>query len=132
MKEPLIAMLVLIFSMYIIAFGARMYSVIAGTISLDHYKLFSGKTEPEYVTKAINNLNNQFQLPVIFFCACVLALALKIESPNLIFNAWAFVICRVTHSLVHLTVNIVLLRAAVFGIGLYFLCSIWLQIYSQI
>ncbi len=132
MKEPLIAMLALIVLMFIAAFCVRMYSVIRGNVTLNHYKTFSEKTEPEYVTKTINNLNNQFQLPLLFVCACVLAISLRIETPGLIFNAWAFVVCRMAHSLVHITVNIVLLRAAVFAVGLYFLASIWHQIYLQI
>ncbi len=132
MKEPLIAMLALICLLYLNAFIARMYSVMSGRVSLGHYRIFSENTEPEYVTKSTNNLNNQFQLPVLFVCACIFAILLKIEPPNLIFNAWVFVICRVAHSVVHLTVNIVLLRSIVFGAGLYFLSGIWYQIYLQI
>ncbi|MES2823609.1 MAG: MAPEG family protein [Pseudomonadota bacterium] len=131
MKEPLIVMLGLILLMFVAAFCVRMYSVIIGKVTLNHYKTFSEKTEPEYVTKTINNLNNQFQLPLLFVCACVLAIALKIETPGVIFNAWAFVICRVAHSIVHITVNIVLLRSVVFAVGFYFLASIWHQIYLQ-
>lgn len=132
MKEPLMAMLALIVLMFVAAFCVRMYSVIAGKVTLAHYKIFSDKTEPEYVTKVTNNLNNQFQLPLLFVCACVLAISLKLETPGLIFSAWAFVICRLVHSLVHTTVNIVLLRSIVFAVGFYFLASIWHQIYLQI
>jgi hypothetical protein len=132
MKEPLIAMLSLILVMFVAAFCVRMYSVIVGKVRLDHYKTFSEKTEPEYVTKTTNNLNNQFQLPLLFVSACVLAISLKLETPALIFNAWSFVICRLAHSLVHLTVNIVLLRSIVFSIGFFFLGNIWYQLYSQI
>lgn len=132
MKEPLIAMLAFICALFAFAFCARMYAVLTRRISLDHYKIFAHQNEPDYLVRITNNLNNQFQLPVLFICAGVVVVVLKMDEQYLVFNAWAFVACRVAHSIIHLTFNAVLARSAIFAAGLYFLCNIWYQIYLRI
>lgn len=132
MREPLIGMLSLIGVMFIIAFLCRMFSVHAGNVKLSHYEVFSGGGQPDHVTKTTNNLNNLFQLPPIFIAACVLCLAKDLTSPSLIFNAWGFVAVRYLHTLVHITLNKVIIRSLVFGAGLYFLAAIWVEILSSI
>ena len=132
MKEPLLCMLLLIFGMFMVAFICRMYSIRSGNVRFKHYELFALSEEPAYVKKTTNNLNNLFQLPPIFIAACVLALALHIESNSLIFNSWGFVISRYLHTIVHITYNKVAIRATIFSVGVYFLVSMWLEIYPRI
>ncbi|HEY6530202.1 MAG TPA: MAPEG family protein [Cellvibrionaceae bacterium] len=132
MKEPLELMLFLIALMFVVVFICRLWSVKAGVVKLDYYELADGKTEPQYVAKASNNLNNLFQLPPIFIAACIVSICLPYTSDQLIFNAWGFVIARFVHTLVHITFNWLLVRSAVFSIGVYFLVAIWIEILSKI
>ena len=132
MKEPLIMILLLMGLMFVVAFLCRMYSVRFGAVKLSHYEIFDVGSEPEYVTKTTNNLNNLFQLPPIFIGACILSFAIGYVSESLIFNASGFVVSRYFHTLVHITFNKVLARSAVFGCGLYFLVKIWLELGAKI
>ena len=130
MKEPLALMLLLIFSMFAVAFVCRMWSVKFGAVKLSHYETFSGSSEPKYVTKTTNNLNNLFQLPLVFIAAGVLSISLGYTSEALIFNAWGFVISRYVHTVVHITFNQVLVRSLLMAIGLYFLIVVWVELLS--
>ncbi|MFO1368852.1 MAG: MAPEG family protein [Marinagarivorans sp.] len=132
MKEPLILMLCLMALMFVVAFVCRLWSVFFSGITLAHYELFNLDTEPAYVTRTTNNLNNQFQLPLVFIAACILSFNLKHESEALIFNAWGFVTSRALHSLVHIMFNRVLVRSAIFGAGLFFLIRIWFELLAKI
>jgi len=132
MKEPLTALLLLMGSMFVIAFVARMWSVKFGQVKLSHYEVFNGSSEPNYVSKTTNNLNNLFQLPPIFIAACVLSINLSYTSDILVFNAWGFVISRYIHTLIHITINQVLARSLAFAVGLYFLGAVWVELLSKI
>ncbi|QEY18550.1 hypothetical protein D0C16_22750 [Cellvibrio sp. KY-GH-1] len=132
MKEPLALLLILMTSMFVVAFACRMWAVKCGEVKLSHYETFHISKEPAYVTKTTNNLNNLFQLPPIFIAAWVLAFSLGYTSDALVFNVWGFVISRYIHTLVHLTINQVLVRSLVFSVGLYFLAAIWIELLSKI
>ena len=132
MKEPLVLLFILMVSMFVVAFICRMWAVKFSSTKLSHYEIFKASTEPVYVTKTTNNLNNLFQLPPVFIAACILSFNLGYTSEVLVFNAWGFVISRYIHTLVHITINTVLVRSAVMGIGLYFLIVIWIELLSKV
>ena len=125
-------MLGLMASMYVVTFVYRMWAVKFRGVQLAHYELFNLSQQPTFVTRATNNLNNLFQLPPIFIGACILAIALNYNSQSLIFNAWGFVAARLIHTLVHITINRVLIRSSIFTLGFYFLVSIWVELLAHI
>lgn len=133
MKQPLELMLLLILVMFVAAFVCRMWAVKFGTAKLAEYALpnASNNSTPDYVHKVVNNLNNQFQLPLVFIAACVLAIGQGLSSDSLVTNAWGFVISRYLHALVHVTINQVLLRSLIFGVGVYFLVSMWWELFAR-
>lgn len=132
MKEPLVCLLFLMVSMFAVTFLCRMWAVKFNSVKLSHYEVFKLSNEPAYVTKTTNNLNNLFQLPPIFIAACVLSIAIHYSSESLIFNAWGFVISRYIHTLVHITINKVLIRSLVFGVGLCLLVVLWIELLAVI
>ena len=72
-----------------------------------------------------NSFDNQFQLPVLFYVAVLLALwnggAGWVEAVL----AWLFVALRYVHAAIHVTVNRVDQRFAVFAAGLVVLALLW-------
>lgn len=69
---------------------------------------------PEAVNHPSNNLKNLFELPVLFYFLCLyLAWSNQVDQLYL-YCAYAFLILRTLHSAVHCTVNIVLLRFALY------------------
>lgn len=71
------------------------------------------------------NLSNQFELPVLFVAAVVLAVAADAVTPILVTCAWIFAISRLVHAAIHCTINVVPLRASVFAIGLIAVVVMW-------
>lgn len=79
-----------------------------------------------------NNFENQFQLPVLFFVAVLLALALGIVGWVEVVLAWLFVAARYLHAAIHVTSNHVLSRFAAYSAGLAVLALLWLWLVLRI
>lgn len=72
---------------------------------------------PKEVQWKADNYNHLMEQPTIFYAAA-LAVALAGEGDGLnLLCAWVYVISRVAHSIVHATVNRVMIRFPLFGIG---------------
>lgn len=69
---------------------------------------------PAHIHGASNNLKNLFELPVIFYALCALLLLTQMVTVTDLYCAWAFVILRIVHSVIHCTVNIVNMRFAAY------------------
>lgn len=72
---------------------------------------------PDDVRKVSNNLDNQFQTPVLFYAVCGLAVLTGSASGAVVALAWLFVAARVGHTAVHVTTNHVPLRFAFYAAG---------------
>ena len=72
---------------------------------------------PAWVNRTADNYNHLFEQPVAFY-AVTLSIALINNFGILMVQlAWAYVLIRVIHSLVQLTINIVLVRFFLFASG---------------
>jgi hypothetical protein len=79
-----------------------------------------------------NNFDNQFQLPVLFYVAAILALLIgPIGWPEALL-AWAFVALRYVHAFIHVTTNHVVSRFAAYAAGLAVLALFWLWLVIRI
>lgn len=79
---------------------------------------------PEAEHKVSNAFDNQFQLPVLFYVASLLALWLTPTLFELVL-AYAFVLSRYVHAAIHITTNNVVRRFAAYTTGLVVLCVFW-------
>ena len=76
-------------------------------------------------TRLSDNYNHLFELPVVFYVLCMLAIICQ-HVPNwLVTLAWGFVFSRVVHSLIQCTYNRVMHRFSVFFIGLLIIIIMW-------
>ena len=82
---------------------------------------------PEAEHKVSNAFDNQFQLPVLFYVACLLALWLGPTLLELVL-AYAFVATRYVHAFIHITTNNVVRRFAAYTAGLVVLCVLWVDL----
>lgn len=73
-----------------------------------------------------NNFDNQFQLPVLFYVAALLALLATVPGWIDVILAWLFVGLRYAHAFVHVTTNRVHRRFALYTAGLAVLALFWL------
>lgn len=75
---------------------------------------------------AADNFRNLFEVPVLFFAVCLALAVTELVSPMQLVLAWAFVLLRVTHSVIHMTYNRVMHRFAVYGLGTICVLAMWL------
>ena len=72
---------------------------------------------PAWVNRTADNYNHLFEQPVAFY-AVTLSIALINNFDSLVVQlAWAYALIRVIHSLVQLSINIVLVRFFLFAFG---------------
>jgi len=76
---------------------------------------------PDSVLKFSNNINNQFETPVLFYALVMMLWAVNAIDGIALGLAWGFVVTRIVHAYIHTGSNIVPARRMVFTIGCIFL-----------
>ncbi|MBI3899671.1 MAG: MAPEG family protein [Gammaproteobacteria bacterium] len=77
------------------------------------------------VVKTTRHFANLFEMPVLFYLACVLCLVVGLTSGALVVLSWLYVIFRILHATIHLTYNNVRHRLAAFVASNICLIGIW-------
>jgi len=72
-----------------------------------------------------NNLNNQFQFPVLLYVAVILASLYDASSMPFALACLGYVVTRLHHRLIHVGKNRVTIRFQVFLVGLVMLALAW-------
>ena len=73
------------------------------------------EASPPDVSNPSDNLKNLFELPVLFYAALLALYASgQVDSVH-VWCAWLFFVFRCLHSIVHCTVNVVMLRFALYA-----------------
>lgn len=95
---------------------ARVAALKAREVTLKQVAL-SNDAWPDRIKALSNNYANQFETPVLFYAACLLALHLGATGWEMCALAWLFVATRIAHTLVHTGGNNVILRFRIFVAG---------------
>lgn len=128
---PMFAMVVLTVVVGVIALIARIQSVKAGSVKVRSFKLMDADDFPKAVVQTTRNFNNQFEIPVLLYVACVSYLALELQSPFAVFLAWTFVALRAAHTYIHITYNHLLHRMIVFWLAIFVVLALWINLIVQ-
>lgn len=72
---------------------------------------------PDYVLQISNNIQNQFQTPVLFYALSFAFIVIDAVDTLALAGAWIYVLTRLVHSYVHTTSNYVPLRMRIFIVG---------------
>jgi DnaK suppressor protein len=78
----------------------RFSSVKAGEVDARFYKTYQGDDEPRAAAQNTRHVTNLFENPVLFYAACLAAIATDQGTAAMVWLAWAFVACRVIHAIV--------------------------------
>ena len=95
-----------------------------GTLAYDD--LAWNGAEPELSRRWAKNLDNQFQLPVLFYALVAMLMATGEVSNIQIGLAWLFLVGRLLHTCVQVTGDNVVLRGRVFIVNYVALSAMWL------
>ncbi|MET6760303.1 MAPEG family protein [Pseudoalteromonas sp. NCIMB_1079] len=95
-------------------------------LDLSDFKTMQLDKAGDTIRVADRNFSNQFEIPVLFYAGCLLALQLNSASTLVAILACLFVATRIVHSVIHLGENNVRARFNVFLLGCICVFSIWL------
>ncbi|MBV9566914.1 MAG: MAPEG family protein [Hyphomicrobiales bacterium] len=84
------------------------------------------KAWPPRIQQIANCLDNQFQLPVLFYVLVILAIIARKDDLLFVVMSWLFVISRFAHAFIHTGSNDVRVRGPIYGIGLIILLLMWI------
>ncbi len=114
-----VALVLWTFVMWAWLYATRIPAMLASKITYDPTKPASQMDEivPPQVRWKADNYNHLMEQPTLFY-ATALTLALIGHGIGLnAWLAWAYVAIRIVHSLVQATVNLIMLRFAIFMVG---------------
>ncbi len=129
---PMYALVVLAFVVALTLLYRRIISVKKGEMSAKRFKTLSFGESPAYVLQAERHFINLFEVPVLFFPACIIALLLPIQSQAALPLAWAFVGFRTVQAIIHLGPNKVYPRFLMFFSGFLTLIAFWTIIVLEV
>ena len=94
-------------------------------IRSEDFKYGESATVPPYVSIPNRNYMNLLELPILFYVVCLLIFVTSSTSSQAIQLAWAYVVLRIIHSLIHLSYNNVMHRLTAFALSNFALISLW-------
>lgn len=125
---PMFAMVVLTFGVMLTLFVRRIRAVREGKVKVGYFKIYQGEVEPEQAAKAARHFANLFEAPVLFYAACLAAMAAHATSVTLEAISWTYVAARVIHAAVHLGRNRLRPRMVAYFGGWLALLALWLGV----
>lgn len=128
MFQPMLALFLWTFVVSLWSLAVRVTAIRRGVLDNAYFELFAGREPPPAVVKAGNNLRNLAEFPPLFYVAAILVWLAGRADPVFVGLAWAYVVLRVAHSLVHLSFNKVPPRFACFFLSNLVLLAMWIRL----
>jgi len=125
---PVFAQVSLTFMLLLWLGALRVPAVRRGEVAMRDIAL-SDEKWPEQTRQASGAFSNQFELPVLFYLAVLLALVVGAASVVFVVLAWLFVATRVAHAAVYISSNDVPRRALIYSAGFAILGLMWLILF---
>jgi hypothetical protein len=122
---PMLVMVLLTFSTLVRLFLARRASVVAGAVSATYFKVYQGGAEPEASAQLARHFTNLFEAPVLFYAACISAMAIHATGTPFLALAWTYVLLRVAHTYVHTGKNVLNSRILAYFSSWFVLLAMW-------
>ncbi|MEM6638459.1 MAG: MAPEG family protein [Pseudomonadota bacterium] len=86
---------------------------------------------PTRMLQAARNYTNLFEMTVLFYAVCLAAIATRMSDDLMVQLAWVYVVARAVHSLIHITINNVLLRMTAFFASVGVVGYMWVRLVSN-
>lgn len=122
---PMLAQVALIACVWVRMYLLRVAEMKSRRIHPQKLALSQPKGDLLEDTRAADNFNNLFEVPVLFFIVCLVMLLTGIESLPLLLLAWGYVLLRSLHSLIQTTYNKVLHRFSVYVASTLVVFALW-------
>lgn len=121
---PVFVHVLLVLVIGVLTLRARIAAVRSGKASLKKVAV-DNSAWPEAALKFANNLNNQFQVPVLWYACIALLLVTQKADMAAVVLSWVFVLTRLMHSGEHVRANVVTRRFMLFLAGFACVLAMW-------
>lgn len=111
---------------------ARVRAVRCREVVVDDFKYGESSSVPPRVSMPNRNYMNLLELPVLFYVACLLVYVTHGATVPIVYIAWAYVVLRIIHSVIHLTYNNVIHRLGAFALSNSVLVVLWVLAALQV
>ncbi len=121
---PMLAHFVLVAIIYVVLSFRRADAVRAGEAKASQFR--ENQQEPERSLFVRNNLENQFELPTLFYPVCIALYVTGGANLYTVLLAWLFVVARYAHAWIHIRTNRIRHRGPTFIASFLVLILMWL------
>jgi len=94
----------------------------------DFYRAHIGTPEPEVAAAGARHWDNLFELPTLFYAACITAFVLGAVGTWTLVFAWAFACARLVQSAIHMSYNNPAHRGIAFSLGVLAMLALWINV----
>jgi hypothetical protein len=122
---PMFTLVLLTFVTLVRMFRVRYRLVAEGKMKASYFKLYQDGPEPEASAKLARHFSNLFEAPVLFYAACLAAMATGAAGTAFVALAWAYVLLRVAHAWIHTGANPLWPRIYVYFASWVVLLLLW-------
>jgi hypothetical protein len=112
--------------LYVAMSRVRVAAVKAGKVDAKAFKYVEG--EPEETRNYTRALANQFESPVLFYTACIIAYVTGTANIAVLALAWGYALAKLVHVFVHATANRLRQRRPAFIAAFGFLVLLWVAL----
>lgn len=110
--------MVLTFIVFSIMGYLRLTEINSGRVNARYFKTYEGTHDlPRKMVQASRNFSNLLEVPTLFYVICLFALFTNNVDQLMLTLAWFYVGFRIIHSIIHITVNKILLRMTSYAIS---------------
>lgn len=120
---PMIAHAFLVFGLYALLFIRRKKYTFSNKEAFRSFRETGKESDQSLVVN--KNLANQFEIPVLFYAACLALYITDADNVATIALGWIFVIARYIHTYIHVTSNRLPYRALAFAVSLASVVMMW-------
>jgi hypothetical protein len=126
MFYPMFAMVVLTVFVGLSLMFQRIAHTRSGAVDPRIFKLNQSKDVPDKLIQLSNNYSNLFEVPILFYLACIVSMIVGFQGITMVTLAWLFVISRIAHSFIHMTMNKIIPRLIAFISSVIIVSVMWI------
>lgn len=128
MYYPMLGLFLWTFVVMLRNVQVRLGAVLRGQLTNTYFELFRGGEPSDVILKTQNHLRNLTEIPPLFY---IVGLAIMVTGKTdslFVYLAWSYVMLRIGHSLIHLTINKVPARFFLFAFSNIVLVVMWVRL----
>ncbi len=121
-----------LFAIWALLGYVRVSGGLRGTISAQYIRVGEGARPAGKIVDIHHHFSNQFEVPVLFYLGCIVALVTESVDRASVTLAWSFVGLRVVHTAIVLVNNNPRLRVGPYVLSTLAVWGIWANLFFQV